>query len=182
MSIADPDEILRFWFEELSPKDWFRKDPELDARIAARFGSTHEALSRKIPEDWLGRPEGCLAAIIVLDQFCRNMFRETPRAFATDAAALALSKRAIAKGFDMTLDPDRRAFLYMPFQHSENPADQARSVELFTALDKPVELDFARRHKAIIDRFGRFPHRNAILGRASTEEESAFLLEPGSSF
>jgi uncharacterized protein (DUF924 family) len=182
MSVASPDEILHFWFNELSPKDWFRKDPDLDNRIAARFGETYESVRHQIPDDWLTTPEGYLAAVIVFDQFPRNMFRDDPRAFATDAMALALSKRAIAEGLDAKLDVDKRAFLYMPFQHAEDGADQARCVELFAALGKPVELDFANRHKAIIDRFGRFPHRNAILGRTSTEEEIAFLLEPGSSF
>jgi uncharacterized protein (DUF924 family) len=110
------------------------------------------------------------------------MFRGDPRAFATDAEALALSKRAIAEGVDMQLVPEQRAFLYLPFQHTEDAADQARSVELFTALGIPSNLDFALRHKAIIDRFGRFPHRNAVLGRASTEQEAAFLTQPGSSF
>jgi uncharacterized protein (DUF924 family) len=182
MSIADPDEVLRFWFEELSPKDWFRKDSELDRRINDRFRETYEALRQGLPEPWLSRAEGYLAAILVLDQFPRNMFRGDSRAFATDAAALSLSKRAIAEGLDAEMGPDHRAFLYMPFQHAETKADQARSVELFAALGKPVELDFAKRHKAIVDRFGRFPHRNAVLGRLSTAEEIAFLAEPGSSF
>ena len=182
MSVASPAEILEFWFGELSTKDWFRKDAALDERIATRFRDTYEALSERVPEDWLASPEGCLAAVIVLDQFPRNMFRGDKRSFATDAAALQLSKRAIAAGFDAKLDVDRRAFLYMPFQHAEDAADQARSVELFEGLGKPIERDFAARHKAIIDRFGRFPHRNAVLGRDSTEEEIAFLKQPGSSF
>jgi uncharacterized protein (DUF924 family) len=110
------------------------------------------------------------------------MFRDDTRAFATDARALALATRAIAKGVDMRLTPDQRAFIYMPFQHSEDRADQARSIELFTALGNKLNLDFAVRHKQIIDRFGRFPHRNATLGRASTEEETALLKEPSSSF
>ncbi len=182
MSVATPAEILQFWFGELSTKDWFRKDVALDERIATRFRDTYQALSERVPDDWPASPEGCLAAVIVLDQFPRNMFRNDKRSFATDAAALALSKRAISAGFDAKLDADRRAFLYMPFQHAEDVADQAQSVELFEALGKPVERDFAARHKAIIDRFGRFPHRNAILGRDSTAEEIAFLKQPGSSF
>lgn len=176
------DEIVRFWFEELSPEDWYRKDPSIDAEIGARFGGIYDALKSHVSKGWLGTPQGYLAAILVLDQFPRNMFRDDPRAFATDAQALALAKRAIAEGVDMRLPPDKRAFIYMPFQHSEDSADQARSVELFTALGVPLNLDFALRHKAIIDRFGRFPHRNAILGRATTDEESAFLKELGSSF
>jgi uncharacterized protein (DUF924 family) len=181
-SLERIDEIVRFWFEELSPEDWYRKDPSIDAQIGARFGGIYDALKSDVSKGWLDTPQGYLAAILVLDQFPRNMFRGDPRAFATDAEALALAKRAIAEGVDMRLPPDKRAFIYLPFQHSEDSADQARSVELFTALGVPLNLDFALRHKAIIDRFGRFPHRNAVLGRASTEEESAFLKEPGSSF
>lgn len=123
-----------------------------------------------------------LAAIIVLDQFPRNMFRDDARAFATDQAALALAKRAISEGTDMRLAPEQRAFIYLPFQHAETRDDQARSIELFTALGNPNNLDFALRHQAIIACFGRFPHRNSVLGRASTAEELAFLQEPGSSF
>jgi uncharacterized protein (DUF924 family) len=176
------DDIVKFWFEELAPEDWYKADAKRDAEVRRRFGPLHEKLSVAVPEDWLARPKGWLAAILVLDQFPRNMFRGDPRAFATDAEALALSKRAIAEGVDMQLVPEQRAFLYLPFQHTEDAADQARSVELFTALGIPSNLDFALRHKAIIDRFGRFPHRNAVLGRASTEQEAAFLTQPGSSF
>jgi uncharacterized protein (DUF924 family) len=176
------DDIVKFWFEELTPDDWYKADARRDAEIRRRFGPLYEKLKVAVTQDWLELPKGWLAAILVLDQFPRNMFRGDPRAFATDAEALALAKRAIAKGVDMRLQPDQRAFIYLPFQHSEDGADQARSLELFTALGNPNNLDFALRHKAIIDRFGRFPHRNAVLGRASTEQESAFLKEPGSSF
>ncbi len=182
MSKAEIEEILRFWFEELDPKDWWRKDDGLDATITRRFGPVYERLRRGVPDAWLESPDGVLAAVIVLDQFPRNIFRNTPEAFATDAAALALAKRAIASGVDAKLEPARRAFLYMPFQHSEDASDQARSIELFASLGQPLNLDFALKHKAVIDRFGRFPHRNAILGRSSTDEELAFLTEPGSSF
>jgi uncharacterized protein (DUF924 family) len=182
VSVATIEEIIRFWFEELGPKDWYRKDPSIDAAIGTRFGGVLGALRSGVPEGWLGTPQGYLAAILVLDQFPRNMFRDQPRAFATDAQALALAKRAIAEGMDLKLKPEERAFVYMPFQHAEDAAEQGRSIELYTALGIPSNLDFARRHKAIIDRFGRFPHRNAVLGRASTKEEAAFLKEPGSSF
>ena len=182
MSARAVQDILRFWFEELTPEDWYRKDQALDADITRRFGGIYETLKAGVPASWLATPEGWLAAIIVLDQFPRNIFRGEPRAFVTDAEALALAKRAIGEGIDLRLPPERRAFLYMPFQHAENAADQARSVELFTALGNPLNLDFALRHKAIIDRFGRFPHRNAILGRETTQNEAAFLNEPGSSF
>jgi uncharacterized protein (DUF924 family) len=123
-----------------------------------------------------------LAAILVLDQFPRNMFRGDARAFATDEASLELAKRAIADGFDEKLTRDQRVFLYMPFQHSEDRDDQARAIALYSMLGKPLNLDFALRHQAVVDRFDRFPHRNALLGRASTEEERSFLTEPGSSF
>jgi uncharacterized protein (DUF924 family) len=182
MGSAGIDEIIRFWFEELLPKDWFRKDEAVDGTIASRFGVTYHELRSGVPASWLDKPEGFLAAILVLDQFPRNMFREEARAFATDQPALALAKRAIAEGVAAKLSPDQRSFIYVPFQHSEDKADQARSVALFTVLGQPLGLDFALRHQAIIDRFGRFPHRNAVLGRASTEEEQAFLAEPGSSF
>ena len=182
MGSAGIDEIVRFWFEELLPKDWFRKDEAVDGTIASRFGATYHELRSGVPASWLDKPEDFLAAILVLDQFPRNMFREEARAFATDQPALALAKRAIAEGAAAKLSPNQRSFIYVPFQHSEDKADQARSVALFTVLGQPLGLDFALRHQAIIDRFGRFPHRNAVLGRASTEEEQAFLAEPGSSF
>jgi len=139
-------------------------------------------LKDEVPPNWLESAEGFLAAILVLDQFPRNMFRGSAQAFATDAQALALSKRAIAEGLDMKLPPEKRCFVYIPFQHSEDLADQRRSLELFTALGNPENLDFAKRHEEIIARFGRFPHRNASLGRATTPEEEAFLKQPGSSF
>jgi uncharacterized protein (DUF924 family) len=180
--IAEPEEIVRFWFEELSPKEWYGAPPRVDAEIKARFGETYEALKDAVPPDWLEEPEGMLAAILVLDQFPRNMFRGAPQAFATDERALSLSERAIAEGMDMTLPPEKRCFVYIPFQHSEDLDIQKRSLELFTALGNPENLDFAKRHEAIIARFGRFPHRNAILGRTSTPEEEAFLKQPGSSF
>jgi uncharacterized protein (DUF924 family) len=180
--IAEPEEIVRFWFDELSPKDWYRAPANIDATITARFGETYEALKDGVPPEWLEQPEGILAAILVLDQFPRNIFRGAPQAFATDADALALAKHAISEGMDMALPPEKRCFVYIPFQHAEDLAVQERSLELFTALGNPENLDFAKRHEAIIARFGRFPHRNAILGRHSTPEEEAFLKEPGSSF
>jgi uncharacterized protein (DUF924 family) len=176
------DEIVKFWFEELSPEAWYKADEKRDGEIRQRFVQAYDELKSGVPARWLETPKGYLAAILALDQFPRNMFRGDPKAFAADVEALGLAKRAIAEGVDMRLPPDMRAFIYLPFQHAEDKADQASSVELFTALGNPNNLDFALRHKAIIDRFGRFPHRNAILGRESTEEESSFLKEPGSSF
>jgi uncharacterized protein (DUF924 family) len=182
MNAGTIEDILRFWFETLKPEDWYRKDAAIDAEITKRFGAIYEALKISVPQDWRAEPKGALAAILVLDQFPRNMFREDSRAFATDQAALTLSKHAIGQGMDVRLPPEQRAFIYMPFQHSEARDDQARSIELFTALGAPLNLDFALRHRAIIARFGRFPHRNSVLGRVSTEAELAFLTEPGSSF
>lgn len=182
MSANIIDEIVAFWFETLKPEDWYRKNPAVDAEITARFGATYEALKTGVPPEWIAEPKGMLAAILVLDQFPRNMFRDDARAFATDQAALALARRAIGEGIDMQLPPEQRAFIYMPFQHSEARDDQARSIALFTSLGVPLNLDFAQRHQAIIARFGRFPHRNSVLGRTSTTEELAFLQEPGSSF
>jgi uncharacterized protein (DUF924 family) len=182
-TIADTvDKLLHFWFETLTPKDWYRPPPRVDADIERRFRDTYEALKDGVPEAWLATPRGVLAAILVLDQLPRNMFRGTAQAFATDGEALALAKRAIAEGMDERLPPAKRAFVYLPFQHAEDADDQARSVALFTALGNPLNLDYAIRHQDVVMRFGRFPHRNKILGRASTPEEEAFLEQPGSSF
>ncbi len=184
MTTPDPEiaAVLAFWFKELPPSRWFERDAAVDALCRDRFGDLHDRLACTVPPEWLETADGCLAAVIVLDQFPRNMFRDDPRAFATDDAALAIAERAINQGFGSQLEPGRRMFLYMPFQHAENTAAQARSVGLFATLGTPETLDFAERHKAIIDRFGRFPHRNEILGRQSTAEELAFLDTPGSSF
>ena len=182
MTAIQPRDVIGFWFETLSPEDWYRAPPHVDAEVTARFGELYETLRETVPQDWLQTPGGRLAAILVLDQFPRNMFRGTPQAFATDAKALALAKDAIAAGADLALPPEQRAFLYMPFQHTEDLKDQRRSVALYESLGNANNLDFAVRHYEAIARFGRFPHRNAILGRASTPEEMAFLQEPGSSF
>lgn len=166
--------IIHFWFEELRPEAWFRKDERVDAAIRERFAGAYERLSRVQPSD-LETALECLAAVIALDQFPRNMFRGSPRAFATDALALSIAERAITAGFDMQLDSSRRVFLYMPFQHSESTAVQARSIQLFTQLGDADTLGYAYKHQAVIDRFGRFPHRNEMLGRVSTAAELQFL-------
>ena len=176
------DAVNRFWFEELKPGDWFKKSEERDATIKQRFAAIYDRLREGAPASWLETPDGYVAAIIVLDQFPRNMFRGEKQSFATDPLALELAKQAIAGGIDAELPPIKRWALYLPFEHSEAAADQARCIELMTALRNPVALDWALRHKAVVDRFGRFPHRNAILGRATTEEEAEFLREPGSTF
>jgi uncharacterized protein (DUF924 family) len=170
------DEVLQFWFHELQPIAWFRKDEQVDTLIRGRFEELHQRLAASAPERF-STPRASLAAVIVLDQFPRNMYRNSPRAFATDAKALAISARAIGAGYDQLLSSNERVFLYMPFQHSEDAAVQARSVELFGTLDDPETLSFAIEHQKIIDRFGRFPHRNAALQRASTAEEIEFMKQ-----
>ena len=176
------DAVNRFWFEEIDSEQWFKKADALDQTITRRFTAVYNELRDGVPASWLETPEGYLAAIIVLDQFPRNMFRGEARSFATDPLALSLAKQAIACGFDAKLPPIKRWFVYMPFEHSEQAEDQARCVELMAILGNDVALDYALRHKAVVDRFGRFPHRNAILGRTATEEEADFLKEPDSSF
>jgi uncharacterized protein (DUF924 family) len=182
-------EILDFWFGA-PPHDerdyWFRKDDSFDARIRDRFGPTIAAACAGAFGEWCHDPDGALARVIVLDQFTRNVYRGTPAAFSGDARALATAEDAIEAGFDHSLTPYGRWFLYMPFQHSEDRTMQERSVALFTALAAEPglasTLPYATRHADVIRRFGRFPHRNAILGRASTPEEVAFLATPGSAF
>jgi len=166
--------VLHYWFEELQPEAWFRKDERVDAQIRERFGTLYEQLAQIRPQQ-LTTPLESIAAVIVLDQFPRNIFRGSPRAFATDALALSISQHAIAAGWDQQLTQQQRLFLYMPFQHSEDRAVQARSIELFAQLGLADNLDYAHRHKNIVDRFGRFPHRNAVLGRESTSEELQFV-------
>ena len=177
--IAD---VLKFWFIERTPEDWFRRSWVVDQMIRDRFLWVHEQLSQQVPPDALDHGDGALAAIVVLDQFSRNLFRGTAKAFAADPRALGLAKLAIDRGYDRRLHPDKRQFVYLPFEHSEDAQEQARSMNLFGELGVPENLHYAWLHKIIIDRFGRFPHRNAALGRVSTAEEIAFLKEPNSSF
>lgn len=180
--------ILEFWFGPTpgaERPEWFRKDDAFDARVRERFGEAVAAAIDGDFEDWAATPRGALALVILLDQFTRNVHRDTPRAFAGDARALAVAQHAIARGFDRRLSPVERWFLYMPFQHAESREVQRRSLALFEALAQdglPGPLDWARKHAAVIERFGRYPHRNAVLGRASTPEEIAFLQQPGSRF
>lgn len=176
------DDILGFWFRELKPEQWYKSDPALDAEIARRFGAIHETLSQRVPHERRKSPRDVLAAVIVLDQFSRNIHRGAPRAFAADAAALELALDAVNTALDRKLTTVERQFLYMPFQHSEDAAVQTQSVSLFAALGDANVLEYACAHRDVVARFGRFPHRNAILGRASTPEEISFLKLPGSSF
>jgi uncharacterized protein (DUF924 family) len=177
-----PHSVLHFWFEELTAKQHFAKDAALDEAIRARFGDTLEAAARCELFAWRATAAGRLAEIIVLDQFSRNVYRDTPRAFTQDALALVLAQELVASGQDRSLPEEQRVFAYMPTMHSESALVHTQAVTLFTQLGNENNLNFELRHKAIIDRFGRYPHRNAILGRTSSAEEVAFLSEPGSSF
>ena len=195
--LAEPawvSEVLRFWFEELSAADWFGKSDAVDERIRARFGALWRTLRDEPPATALGSARRALATVIVLDQFPRNMFRASPEAFASDSLALAISRAAVDAGLDRQLvgarsadgsrplDVQARLFLYLPFEHSEAIEDQHRSVALIGALGDAKLTHYAEAHRVIIARFGRFPHRNAALGRQSTAEELAFLAGPDSSF
>jgi uncharacterized protein (DUF924 family) len=175
-------DILDFWFEELTDRQHFVKDPALDAFIRTRFGPTLEAAARCELWAWRTTPQGRLAEILVLDQFSRNIFRDTPRAFAHDALALVLAQELVACRQDRSLPTEQRAFAYMPYMHSESALVHRQAVALFTQPGLEDNLSVELRHQAIIERFGRYPHRNAILGRTSSAEELAFLSEPGSSF
>ena len=177
-----PDSILHFWFTELTPKHHFAKDAALDETIRTRFGATLEAAARCELFAWRTTPEGRLAEVLVLDQFSRNVYRDTPQAFAQDALALALAQELVASGQDRSLPLAQRSFAYMPYMHSESALVHTQAVALFAQPGLEDTLRFEQRHQAIIERFGRYPHRNAILGRESTPEELAFLNEPGSGF
>ncbi|MCB1883928.1 MAG: DUF924 domain-containing protein [Geminicoccaceae bacterium] len=180
--MTDAKDVLDFWLGDDVKAKWFEKDAALDGAIGARFGGAVEAAGRGDLDAWAETAEGALALLILLDQFPRNLFRNQPRAFAFDAKARAVARRAVARGLDRALPPDVRHFVYLPFEHSEDLADQDWSLALFEALGDAAYLDFAHRHRVIVARFGRFPHRNRALGRASTAEEAAFLEEPGSGF
>ncbi|MBO6784797.1 MAG: DUF924 domain-containing protein [Alphaproteobacteria bacterium] len=182
------DEVLAFWFDEAGRDAWFEKDEAFDETVRARFGEAcHAARDGKL-ETWVESPRGCLALIILIDQFSRNIHRDSPLAWSADIHALALTKLAIDKGYDQKLGHAHRMFLYMPLMHSENLADQELSVEMFERLAQDgaengeTTVEFAERHRDIVARFGRFPHRNETLGRESTPEEEEFLKEPDSSF
>ena len=171
--------VLDFWFGELTQEQWFKKDAAVDAAITSRFMATYQTV-RAEPEPALAQtPRTTLAAVIVLDQFPRNMFRDSPRAFESDETALAVAEAALAAGHDATLSEDERHFVYMPFMHSEDLAHQDRCVALFEALGKEQGIKYAKLHRDVIARFGRFPHRNAVLGRQTSEAEQAHLDEHG---
>ncbi|HWT11236.1 MAG TPA: DUF924 family protein [Allosphingosinicella sp.] len=165
-------EVLDFWFAR-TKEDWWRGSPEFDAEIKERFAIEWARQSRRQVEDFLGDPDTALAAVILFDQFPRNMLRGHADQFATDHMALAVARGAIDRGFDDGMDKDRRGFLYMPFQHSEDLKDQVQSLLLFSALGDAEMLRYARLHHQVIERFGRFPHRNSALGRKPTAMEQA---------
>ncbi len=166
--------MIGFW-RAAGPKKWFRKDAAFDREITARFLAAHEAAAAGRLSDWQATPDGALALLLLLDQFPRNMFRNSARAFATDPLARAVADRAIAHGFDASASDAERVFFYLPFEHSENLADQERSLALWRRSGDGKIDKYAEIHADIIRRFGRFPHRNAVLGRATTPEEQAFL-------
>jgi uncharacterized protein (DUF924 family) len=179
--------VLRFWFRGAERRrEWFAKDPAFDAAIRDRFLSLHEDAAAGRLAAWRGRAAECLALVIVLDQFPRNMFRGEARAFATDPLARGAAAHALERGFDRAMLPVERLFLYLPFEHSESPADQERALALMRALAAHPQTadagEWAEKHAAVIRRFGRFPHRNAALGRASTAEEAEYLVQAGSGF
>lgn len=188
-----PQRVLDFWFgaagepdADLPRKVWFEVDPAFDRRCREQFAQLHASARAHALDHWQANASGCLALVILLDQLSRNMFRGTPQAFAQDPQALAIAQHALTQGFDRQVPPLRRMFLYLPFEHSEDLAMQARSVELFETLRGDPYLDrtieFAHRHYEVIARFGRFPHRNAILGRTSSSEELEYLRSPGAGF
>lgn len=182
MISTSDNEILKFWFEEIEPKSWWAVDPLFDEQIRVRFGLQLFKASRGECYSWRTSAHGRLAEVIILDQFSRNIFRGTPMAFAQDPMALALAQEAVANGILSELNPDQRAFLLLPYMHSESRLIHVQAEQLYRKWAPENNYKFELRHKAIIDRFGRYPHRNKILNRDSTEEELEFLKQPGSSF
>jgi uncharacterized protein (DUF924 family) len=180
--VVNPQDVLHFWFEEATPAQHFRQDPAFDAAIRRRFAEVRQAAIRGELAAWRDRSAGRLAEVIVLDQFSRNLFRDDARAFAADGMALVLAQEAIRAGAGRDLAPARLVFLYMPFMHAESRAIHVDAERLFRQPGLEDNYKFELKHKAIIDRFGRYPHRNRVLGRASTPEELEFLARAGSSF
>lgn len=174
--------IIEFWFVEILPKQWWEKSSEFDQMVLQRFGKIHREASQCELFNWRKEPLGCLAEIIVLDQFSRNMYRDTPASFASDPLALALTQIALEQHADEGLSPDQKGFLYMPMMHSESLKIHQYSMAYFAQAGCESYANSQQRHQAIIERFGRYPHRNAILGRKSTPEELEFLEQPGASF
>lgn len=182
MKTLSPTDILDFWFKEISPAQWWKADAEFDRLVEARFLPILLQAAQGELFRWRDAAHGRLAEIIVLDQFSRNIWRGTPQAFSQDAMALVLAQEAVRTGALIHLQPDQRAFLLLPYMHSESPLIHREAEVLFHEHAPAGNYDFELKHKAIIDRFGRYPHRNEILGRASTADEQAFLKQPGSRF
>ena len=176
------NDVLKFWFEEISPKDWWVKNTDLDQKITERFSLTHLQASLGELFSWRKSPEGRLAEILVLDQFSRNMFRDDPRSFAYDSMALVLAQECVALKLDQKLEVTKRKFIYMPYMHSESLVIHDQAIELFAQEGLEENLKFEHAHLDILHKFGRYPHRNKILGRKSTKEEIEFLKGPNSSF
>lgn len=176
------NEVINFWFSELTPEDWWKKSDELDKLIERRFLKIHQAAARCELSNWRNSSEGRLAEIIVLDQFSRNIYRGKPESFSYDGLALILAQEAICSGADKLLSPEKKAFMYMPYMHSESAVIHEEAVRLFSQKGLEGNLDFEHAHYNIIKKFGRYPHRNEILGRQSTQEEIDFLKGPNSSF
>ena len=174
--------VLDFWFVQSQPSQWWQKDQAFDRLISDTFGLLHSQAVAGELWTWRENPQGALAEILILDQFSRNIFRNLPQAFAADSQALVLSQIAVAQGFDQQLPKLERSFLYMPYMHSESLIIHQQAVKLFEQLDNQQSLDFEIQHKKIIERFGRYPHRNRILGRVSNQEEVNFLKQANSSF
>ncbi len=175
-------EILKFWFEEIKPAQIWIKDKNFDQLIIDRFSDVYQQATRCELYQWRETVDGRLAEIIVLDQFSRNMFRDSPKAFAFDSLALALSQQAVAMGADQEVDKAKRSFIYLPFMHSESKEIHKQALKIYQKHGVQGSLDFEIKHKTIIDRFGRYPHRNKVLNRESTAEEIEFLKGPGSGF
>ncbi len=179
---ADAQAVLAFWFDELGPKQWWGKDDAVDAAIAERFGALHGRVAAGEGWSWRSDAQGRLAEVLVLDQFSRHLYRDDARAYAFDGMALALAQEIVQRGLDHELDTLARPFAYMPYMHSESLAIHAVAESLFDQPGLENALDFERRHVAILRQFGRYPHRNAALGRESSAIEQAFLEQPGSRF
>ena len=176
------EDILNFWFQEIDPKMWFTKNSEFDDLIRSRFFDIHTQAKKCELFSWRSEAKGRLAEIIILDQFSRNLFRDSPEAFASDSLALALAQEAVSLGLDEKLNNLEKSFLYMPYMHSESLAIHEIAIELYSQEGLENNLDFEKKHKDIIEKFGRYPHRNQILGRKSSAEEIDFLQQEGSSF
>jgi len=176
------ERVIGFWFEELEPRQHWIKDENLDQLIAQRFSSLHDAAMNGELWSWRKTPEGRLAEILILDQFSRNMYRDQAKSFASDQIALVLAQEAVAQKADEALPVEKRCFLYLPYMHSESLLVHEQAVKLFDQAGMEDNYRFELKHKEIIERFGRYPHRNAILNRQSTSEELTFLQGPGSSF